>query len=71
MMLKLQLPYAFTVICPHCGNVNRLTTSKTDYTQIVECDIEDSPGCGKYFVVKARIEVIITDVYTLTPVEVK
>lgn len=70
-MSKIRLPYCFEVICPHCGMANLVATSNAERLTIVECDIEDHPGCGNSFVVEAYAEIKVVDVFILNKAEVK
>jgi hypothetical protein len=38
------------VKCPYCGYNNRIWCDLLDYgPQVVTCDCDDGPGCGRYF----------------------
>ena len=44
--------------CPYCGHQNRLKVKIDEYSPIIIlCDIDDGPGCDRYFVGDFRITV--------------
>ena len=40
--------------CPYCGNVfdNEIELSKYSQREVVYCDVDDSPGCDRMFVIE-------------------
>lgn len=43
-----------TVLCPYCGHDNRIRvhTSEENSPRVALCEIEDGPGCDRYFAVE-------------------
>ena len=42
---------AVAIQCPYCGNLNKRYLGLSDTRPIVMlCDVNDSPGCDRYFV---------------------
>ena len=44
-----------TLICPYCGTRQSHYLERKIGPQIVLCDIDDVPGCDRYFAVTLRV----------------
>jgi predicted DCC family thiol-disulfide oxidoreductase YuxK len=55
----------FDVECPYCGNQFNQVFSKDELGtyQAIYCDIEDTPGCGKLFVVRPVLRPEIVSIH--------
>ena len=50
-----------TVACPYCGHDNRIRvhTSEENRPMTVLCEIEDGPGCDRYFVIEVSFRATV------------
>ena len=60
-----------TVKCPYCGTEQRVMIRREEenHPKLVLCDIEDVPGCDRWFAVLILFEPIVADIYTLHSVD--
>jgi hypothetical protein len=60
------------ITCPYCGNKfrQRFEVELHPYRQDVTtlCDIDETPGCDKYFVVSLQLKINLLETYKLVPV---
>lgn len=56
-----------TVICPYCAQANRIRIRLQEYYQpmVISCDIDEVPGCDRWFVVQPHMTYTAT-VYGIT-----
>jgi len=45
--------------CPYCGHITAVYLKKEETYRpfLVLCEIEEGPGCDRYYIVKARVSV--------------
>ena len=58
------------LICPYCKNefsiwLDLEQAIKRNYVELVYCDVDDTPGCGKPFVIAPEVQIAL-DVYEFT-----
>lgn len=55
-----------TVKCPYCGHDNKISLHRGEELRpkVVLCDVEDGPGCDRYFAAEVRF-VTKVKIYTL------
>lgn len=56
-----------TARCPYCGYNNEVDASRLpdSYINVIGCDSDDGPGCGRMFAIQARMRLEVVSVYEL------